>query len=97
MFVGGLYFNKNAFIKTGISICLALLGCIGLNWLLAILIFGHISDAAPFGHVSIPIGKDDGTIELPSTVVTVINYGLWYVIPIILWLLSFTRLREKEF
>lgn len=97
MLLGSLYFNKIAFIKTGIALCALVLIVVGLNWLIAILLFGNINDAAPFGHVNIPIGKEDGIIELPSNVVNIFNYSIWYVFPAMLWLLSFVRFREKEF
>ncbi len=97
MLVGSLYFNKVAFIKTAIALCILCIGVFGLNWLMANMLFGHINDAAPFNRVAIPVGKDEGHIELPSGVVNIFNYGIWYILPPILWLLAFTRLREKEF
>lgn len=97
MLVGSLYFNKTAFIKTAIAICILLALIVGLNWVFAKIIFGNFDDAAVFNHIVIPVGKEEGTIELPDNVVNIFNYGLFYVIPAILWMLSFSRLREKEF
>jgi hypothetical protein len=97
MLVGSLYFNKVAFIKVAIGICILCIGVFGLNWLMAKMLFGNINDAAPFNHVTIPAGKEEGSIELPSGIVNIFNYSIWYIIPAILWVLSFTRLREKEF
>jgi len=97
MLVGSLYFNKTAFIKVAIGLCILIMGVFGLNWLMAKLIFGTITDAAPFNHVSVPVGKEGGSIELPSGIVNIFNYSILYIFPAILWLLSFTRLREKEF
>jgi len=97
MLVGALYFNKTAFIKTAIVLCVLLLFVFGLNWLMAATIFGHINDAAPFNHVTLPVGKEEGSLELPSGTVNFFNYSIWYFFPAILWLLSYTRLREKEF
>ena len=97
MFTGSLYFNKAAFIKTGIILCILILSIFGLNWLMAKLLFGTINDAGPFNHVTIPVGKEEGSIELPAGVGKVFSYSLWYILPAMLWLLSFTRLREKEF
>lgn len=97
MLVGSLYFNKTAFIKVAIALCILFIGIFGLNWLMAKIIFGNINDAAPFNHVTIPVGKEEGSIELPSDIVNIINYSIWYILPSILWLLAFTRLREKEF
>jgi hypothetical protein len=97
MLVGSLYFNKVAFIKTAIGISILILGVIGINWLMAIILFGHVNSAAPFNSVTIPAGKEEGSIELPSGIVNIVNNSLWYVLPPVLWLLAFTRLREKEF
>ncbi len=97
MMLGTLYFNKIPFIKTAIGICVLIIGLIGLNWLVAKIFFGSISDASIFYSVTIPVGKEEGSIELPDQISKVFFYGLWYIIPAILWFLSFTRLREKEF
>jgi len=98
MLVGSLYFNKVTFIKTAISLTIVFIGVFGLNWLIAFVLFGHINDAVPFNHVTIPVGKEEGSIELPSGIINnFFNNSIWYVLPPILWLLAFTRLREKEF
>jgi hypothetical protein len=97
MLIGSLYFNKTALIKTAILMCIVFFGVMGLNWLFAKTFFGNINGAGPFHHVTIPVGKEEGTIELPSRIQNIFYYSLCYFIPAILWLLSFTRLREKEF
>ena len=97
MLVGSLYFNKVAFIKTAIGISIVILGIMGINWLVATLLFGHINNASVFNSVTIPAGKEEGSIELPRGFVDIINNSIWNVLPAILWLLAFTRLREKEF
>ena len=97
MLVGALYFNKAAFIKTGIVICVICIGSFGLNWLFAKMIFGIINDAAPFNHVTVPVGKEEGSIELPEKASRIFSFILSYVVTIVLWILAFIRLREKEF
>jgi len=97
MLVGSLYFNKVAFIRTAIGMSIVVLGVMGINWLIATLLFGHINNASVFDSVTIPAGKEEGSIELPRGFVDTINNSIWYVLPAILWLLAFTRLREKEF
>lgn len=92
-----LFFNKVGFIKMALAICVLALGSFGLNWLLAKVFFGPIIEAAPFNHVTIPVGATEGSIELPETTGKIFRYSLWYVIPLILWLVTFIRLREKEF
>ena len=97
MLLGSLYFNKVAFIKVAISVCILIIGIFGLNWAIASVLFGHISDAGVFHYVTIPVGKEEGFIELPSYINTIFNYSIWYIFPGILWFISYTRLREKEF
>jgi len=96
-FVGSLYFNKIPFIKVAMVISILVIAIVGLNLLLAKMIFGNIADAGPFNHVTIPVGKEEASIELPEQVGKIFYYCLSFVLPVILWLLTFTRLREKEF
>jgi len=95
--VGSLYFNKIAFIKVAISLCILWLGILGINYVIAKILFENMTDAAPFNHVAIAVGKEEASIELPGWTGKIFAYGLGFVLPAILWLLSFTRLREKEF
>ncbi|HEY5464681.1 MAG TPA: hypothetical protein VIJ95_15570 [Hanamia sp.] len=97
MLLGSLYFNKAAVIKVALVLCAIFIFTFGLNWLMAIGLFGSIEDAAPFNHVAIRAGKEIGSLELPSRVGKIFLYAIVFVFPTILWLLSFTRLREKEF
>jgi hypothetical protein len=97
MLIGSIYFNKLSVIKVGLVLCCLFMIIFGLNWLIAIGIFGTINDAVPFNHVTIPAGKEEGSIFLPSGIANIFEYGLLCIFPSILWLLSFTRLREKEF
>lgn len=97
MLLGSLYFNKISFIKSAITICVICIGCYGLNWLIAKTIFGNINDAAPFNHVTIPVGKEEASIELPAMVANIYQYSFFYIIPFLLYGLAYIRLREKEF
>ncbi|MBO9619620.1 MAG: hypothetical protein J7539_11345 [Niabella sp.] len=97
MLVGGLYFNKAALIKTSIAITLLTLAIIGINWLMAFSIFRNVVDAAPYNHVVLSIGRETGTLILPTQAGNIFSTGLKYVIPGFLWLLPLIRLREKEF
>ena len=97
MLIGSLYFNKVSFIKTGIVICIVCIGSFWLNWLFAEITFGTINEAAPFNHVSVPVGKEEGSIELPEKASWIFRFSISYVFTILLWVLAFVRLREKEF
>jgi len=97
MLVGSLYFNKLAVIKVALTLCGLCIIIFGLNWIMAIGFFGTIEDAAPFNHVAIRTANDIGVIELPRKVGVVFADTFLYLFPLLLWLLSFIRLREKEF
>jgi hypothetical protein len=97
MFIGSLYFNKVGFIKVALVICVVCIGSFALNWFFARLLFGTISDTGVFDHVSIPVGKEEGMVELPERTSRIFNNTLKYIFPVMLWILAFIRLREKEF
>jgi hypothetical protein len=97
MFVGSLYFNKGSFIKTTLIGCLVVIGTYALNWLFARLFFGNISDAFPFRYVALFLGKSEGSVELPEKAAAVYAYSFNFIVPLILWVTAFIRLREKEF
>jgi len=97
MLTGGLYFNKTALIKTGIAICAFYIIGFGLNWLIAKGLFNNMKDALPYDHVTLEIGKQEGTLLLPSSIESFFHYRLSYFLPEILWLLPLVRLKEKEF
>jgi hypothetical protein len=95
--VGSLYFNKLPFIKVAIGFCVLWIVEVGVNWLIARIFFGNIAGAVPFYEVNLPIGKEIATIQLPESISNIFSYSLSYILPAMLLLLSFTRLREKEF
>jgi hypothetical protein len=97
MLLGSLYFNKVSFIKVALIICIICIGSFGLNWLFARTLFGTINDAAPFDHVTLPVGKEEGSVQLPKQASNIYFYLIDYIIPVALWLLTYVRLREKEF
>jgi hypothetical protein len=97
MLLGSLYFNKVCFIKVALVICIVCIGGFGLNWLFAKLFFGTINDAVPFRYVTLPVGNEEGSVELPKSLSNFYYYSISYVIPVILWLITYQRLREKEF
>ncbi len=97
MLLGSLYFNKVSVIKTAIALCIICLVIFGTNWLFAILFFGNVNDASPFHGVALLVGNDVGSIELPAGIAKICEYVFFFVMPATFWILSFTRLREKEF
>ena len=97
MLTGGLYFNKISFVKTGITICIAVLAIFGLNWLIATFLFNNVNDASPYDHVTLVVGKEKATLILPPKIDNLFHTGVAFILPAILWLLPLLRLREKEF
>jgi hypothetical protein len=99
MLTGAVNINKIPFIKTGIAVCIVLFLLVGLNWLIATILFNNatINEVGPFDHVTIAVGKEEGTLILPSGIENFYHYGFAFVMPVILWFLPLGRLREKEF
>jgi hypothetical protein len=64
---------------------------------MAKLFFGDFKNAGAFNYVSLPVGKEEAMIEMPDVADKIFTYSAWFVMPGLLWILSFTRLREKEF
>ena len=65
--------------------------------LIAIILFRNVNDAFPYDHVTLTVGKEQGTLILPSNIENIFHYTLAFIIPAILWILPLSRLKEKEF
>ena len=97
MLVGSLYFNKGAFIKVALIVCGLYIGGHILNQFIAEAVFDKIDKALPYYCVFIPVGKEFGKVLLPDLASNVVDICMLYVMPAIFWLVTFIRLREKEF
>jgi len=97
MLVGSLYFNKAAFIKVALITCGICLAAFFLNLLIAKMFFSNVQTAFPYYLVWLMEGKERGRMELPSTSLQTVGIFFRFIIPAMLWLLAFMRLREKEF
>lgn len=96
MLLGSLYFNKVSFIKMALIICI-FVGCTYfLNLLIVNLLFKNIDAANPFDHIFLKVGSEVGLIGLPSTIDQLFHIATVYVIPAILLLTAYVRLKEKE-
>jgi len=74
--------------------------CFGLfliNLLVANIFFDNVEFAFPYYVVGLYFGKNEGRLELPAGILDVVVFIFRYVIPVILAMLAYTRLREKEF
>ncbi len=96
MLIGSLYFNKVGYIKVGLLIAMLLLLTYLLNNLAVYLIFGKVEQAVPFNRVYLKAGDDVGTVGLPGAVVQWRNRIITYILPPVLWILAYIRLKEKE-
>ncbi len=97
MLIGSLYFNKAAFIKVALIFCALYIGGNILNYFMAKSLFTTVEKALPYYAVFVPAGKDFGKVLLPGFASVAVDIGFLYIIPAILWVVTYIRLREKEF
>lgn len=97
MLLGSFYFNKAAFIKTALVLVAVFFGGTLLNLLIVHLYFNNAQNAFPFFLVWLYVGNDTARLELPRPILSFINIFFLCMLPAILWLLSYLRLKEKEF
>ncbi|MEO6453908.1 MAG: hypothetical protein ABIN97_07555 [Ginsengibacter sp.] len=97
MLIGSLYFNKAVFIKVALIVCGIYIGGHFLNYFMAKTIFDSLDKALPFYAAFIPIDKSFGKVLLPGYASVAVDICFQYIIPAILWLNTYIRLREKEF
>ncbi|MDB5285503.1 MAG: hypothetical protein JWR05_452 [Mucilaginibacter sp.] len=96
MLVGSLYFNRVAVVKAAIVACV-LMGVIYLlNLTVANILFTNVDVAFPFHNILIKMGKEAGSIELTPIASTFVDICFQYILPCILWVTAYIRLREKE-
>ncbi|MEO6719630.1 MAG: hypothetical protein ABIN67_04650 [Ferruginibacter sp.] len=97
MLVGCLYFNKVSFIKVALLIATFWFGSYLINLAIAKVMIKNVENAMPYFLVWIQVHTSEGRIELPAKIMDVVRILIQYIIPSMLWLLAFLRLREKEF
>jgi hypothetical protein len=97
MLVGSLYFDKAPFIKVALILCGLCFGLFLINLLLANIFFDNVEFAFPYYVVGLYFGKARGRLELPPGILNVEIIIFQYIIPGILMILAYMRLREKEF
>ena len=97
MLIGSLYFNKGSFIKVALIACGLYIGGHVLNQVIAMAVFDKIDKALPYYTVFVPVGNDIGKVLLPDYASKAVDTCLLFIVPGILWITTFVRLREKEF
>ena len=95
--VGSLCFNKAAYIKVALIVCGLFIAGTFLNGLIAQAVFDNVDRALPYYGVFIPVGKEFGKIVLPSYASKAVSICILYIVPAILLVTAYVRLREKEF
>lgn len=97
MLVGSLYFNKISIIKVALLCAAIFFGAFGINYLIAGSLFDNLNSAAPFQRVRLKIDDDYWWIELPDKASSLVGISFQYILPVVLYILSYIRLKEKEF
>ncbi|MGY4539740.1 preprotein translocase subunit SecE [Mucilaginibacter sp. UYNi724] len=96
MMVGSLYFNRVALVKVALVVCGLLAAIYFFNLAVVSLLFSNVDVAFPYFTVLIKVYSEVGNIELPHYAYDITNIFLQYVLPGILWITAYLRLREKE-
>jgi len=97
MLIGSLYFNKTPFIRVALVICGCWCAAFVINLLIAKWMMPEAANAFPFLLVWINIGKDVARLDLPDYASHIVKLSFNFIIPAILWILAYIRLKEKEF
>jgi MFS family permease len=97
MLIGSFYFNKASFIKVALLISGLWFFAFFINLIIAKAMINDVEMAMPYFMVWIKMGTEEGRIELPENTQKIIDIFIWYIIPTMLWVLAYLRLREKEF
>jgi hypothetical protein len=96
MLVGSLYFNKIGFIKVALFICGLYFFAFLLNSLINSFLFENLVNSYPFHSARIKNGDEFGTVGVPNSWNQFFDIVCQYVLPIILLIVSYIRLTEKE-
>ena len=95
--LGSLYFNKANFIKTTLVVIAVFAFVMGVNYLIARMFFmNQLNSAFPFLSVGLQMGNDYRMINVSPEAEERFKACIKYVVPAILWLTAYIRLREKE-
>lgn len=97
MLLGSLYFNKLNFLKCGLLICCFWFGAYFLNLIIAKSMIHQTQNAIPYWLVWVDVNKEQGRIDLKDNLSKTVTILIGVVVPIILWSLTYFRLKEKEF
>lgn len=83
--------------KVALIVCGLFIAGTYLNGVMAEAIFDRVDRALPFYGVFIPVGKEFGKILLPSYASKAVDICILYIVPAVLLVTAYVRLREKEF
>lgn len=94
--LGSLYYNRAGLVKTALTV-LATLAFIGfVNYVFAGLFFSQLSSANPFWSVNLQLTNNYRTVDAPQYIKDFADNLTKFILPAILWVTVYIRLREKE-
>lgn len=97
MMLGSLWYNKLGIIKVAMLICGIVLLAIGFNYIIANALFDEKINAFPFLQIVVKTKDNHQTIAPPAYAQSAINVLFYGILPLSFFLISFLKLREKEF
>ncbi len=96
MIIGSLYFNRIVFVKVALIICGLFFVTFLLNYGISKVLFRDVLKTLPFHFVIIGSMDEQGVVSMPSGLMTTFDIVSHYILPFILMLASYIRLKEKE-
>lgn len=96
MLVGSLFFNRVSFIKVSLVLCGLYFFTFFLNYIIGSILFKGMVRSFPFHSLSIRNGKEVGILVMPPAWSRLNDLISIYILPGILLLVSYIRLKEKE-
>jgi len=96
MLVGSLYFNKIPFIKVALIICGMYFFTFLLAYMTNSILFKNAGNSYPFHNVIIKNGDEIGVVTMPEGLNQAYDIIVLYILPAILLITSYIRLKEKE-
>jgi hypothetical protein len=95
--LGALFFNKASFIKVALIFFSLLFVFFFLNMIIAKMMMSGVQKSFPFLWTWVRINDSEGRIEIPENILNLWKVCAFIIVPVILWLLSLVRLKEKQF
>jgi hypothetical protein len=95
--LGALSFNKGSFIKVALIFCFLLFSFFFLNMIIAKMLMSGVQNSMPYLWTWVRVNDREGRLEMPENILKIWKLCAFIIAPVILWLLSYVRLKEKQF